>query len=369
MSFQGAMAPARGRDLVVRMAIVGGFLGSGKTTLINGIAKELKAQGKSVGLVMNDQGEALVDTQYCEANGFQVAEVLRGCFCCKFNDLITGTRGLVGRVKPDYVIAEPVGSCTDLQATVVAPLKSIYAKEISVAPLMVLVDSSRISEDEMLGESLGGYLRHHQIAEADVVVLSKTDMISTSRLREIVEEVGKINAEAEVIPYSSLDGSGFKQIMKVITSEREPTHRPVDIDYDKYAAAEAELGWYNGQFTLKADHLDTYDLATRILRELASKYHPQDVAHAKVSVRSPHNQAKISMVYSNLIVDSVLGSRYSAGETTVLLNARIVSSPEELSKNMRESVKYTLREMKLATVEIKDDCFAPGRPNPTYRMR
>lgn len=74
----------------------------------------------------------------------------------RFNDFITGARNLEGKVKPDYIIAEPVGSCTDLQATVIAPLKTIFAKDFKVAPLMVMVDTSRISSDEIEGKSWEG---------------------------------------------------------------------------------------------------------------------------------------------------------------------------------------------------------------------
>jgi G3E family GTPase len=355
--------------MVVRMAIVGGFLGSGKTTLINNVAKKLKGEGKNIGLIMNDQGEALVDTQYCDGNGFQVTEVLRGCFCCRFNDFITGARSLDGKVKPDFIIAEPVGSCTDLQATVIAPLKTIYAEDFKVAPLMVMVDTSRISSDEVEGKSLGGYLRKHQITEADVIILSKIDMISKARCTDIEKAVSKLNPEAEIIRYSVITGEGLDQILSIIKSSSSPKRKPVDIDYDKYAAAEAELGWYNGRFKMHADKVDSYDLATRILRNLTNMYEPQDIAHAKILVRSKTNEAKISAVFSTLLIDAVKGSRYSSGETDVTLNARIVSNPEKLRANMRRSVEMALKDMKLPQVDITDDCFAPGRPNPTYRMK
>jgi len=353
----------------VRMAIVGGFLGSGKTTLINKLAKQLKSEGKNIGLIMNDQGEALVDTQYCDGNGFQAAEVLRGCFCCRFNDFITGARDLQGKVKPDYIIAEPVGSCTDLQATVIAPLKTIYAKDFKVAPLMVMVDTSRISSDETEGKTLGGYLRKHQMTEADVVILSKVDMISKARCSDIEKTVLELNPEAKVIRYSAITGEGLDEILSLIRSTAAPKRKPVDIDYDKYAAAEAELGWYNGRFKLNAEKVDSYDLATRILKNLMSMYEPQDVAHAKIHIRSKTNQAKVSAVFSSLLIDAVQGSRYSSGDIDVLLNARIVSTPERLRENMRKAVDKAILDLGLPKVEVTDDCFAPGRPNPTYRMK
>ena len=70
------------------IVVVGGFLGAGKTTLLLAAAKELKKRGLRSALVLNDQGEALVDTEYAALQGLPRGEVTGGCFCCRFSDLI-----------------------------------------------------------------------------------------------------------------------------------------------------------------------------------------------------------------------------------------------------------------------------------------
>ena len=155
--------------MATRIAIIGGFLGAGKTTLLTKLATDLTKAGKHVGIITNDQGEALVDTQYTRAVGLNVAEVLRGCFCCHFNDLLLSARGLISEQRPDLILAEPVGSCTDLLATVVAPLKIMYPEEFEVAPLMVLVDAGSVLENGLPdAATLNGYLRGDQIGRAHV---------------------------------------------------------------------------------------------------------------------------------------------------------------------------------------------------------
>ncbi|MEL6110098.1 MAG: GTP-binding protein, partial [Planctomycetota bacterium] len=72
---------------MTRFALLGGFLGAGKTTLIGQIAKRYQAAGKSVGIVTNDQAADLVDTQNLRSQGFSVGEVAGACFCCSFDDL------------------------------------------------------------------------------------------------------------------------------------------------------------------------------------------------------------------------------------------------------------------------------------------
>ena len=208
-------------------------------------------------------------------------------------------RGLVGKNMDKFIIAEPVGSCTDLQATVLAPLRSIYRDEFNIAPLIVLVDSSRLSSDELEALSIGGYLRKHQIEEAEYIVLSKVDMISKERLQELISSIGGLNQKAKIISYSALTGQGIEEIMGIIDSDQKSNGVPIDVDYDTYAKAEAELGWYNGHIKFTTTRTDAYDLGTRILKHIAEKYDPEDIAHAKVMLSSKTSSAKISLIFRN----------------------------------------------------------------------
>ena len=70
------------------LVLVGGFLGSGKTTLIIRAASLLRQRGKRVGVILNDQDAGLVDTRLAEAAGLPSKEVAGGCFCCRFGDLL-----------------------------------------------------------------------------------------------------------------------------------------------------------------------------------------------------------------------------------------------------------------------------------------
>src|SRR5207247_7989973 len=110
----------------IRFVMVGGFLGAGKTTTLARLARFYMDRGQRVGLVTNDQAQDLVDTHSLREQGFSVQEVAGACFCCRFDDLMSKIQELESSERPDVVLAEPVGSCTDLVATVVQPLKDLY---------------------------------------------------------------------------------------------------------------------------------------------------------------------------------------------------------------------------------------------------
>ncbi|MEO7653672.1 MAG: GTP-binding protein, partial [Bryobacteraceae bacterium] len=161
--------------------MIGGFLGAGKTTAMLRLAEKLVRDGLRVGLITNDQSTGLVDTAIAKAHGLQVEEITGGCFCCRFQSLMDAASNLTRVSAPEVFLAEPVGSCTDLRASVAYPLRRLYGDRFSVAPMSVLVDPVRSAR--ILGLEPGKvfapkvvYVYRKQLEEADVIVINKSDL-------------------------------------------------------------------------------------------------------------------------------------------------------------------------------------------------
>src|ERR1700752_2628021 len=159
--------------------MVGGFLGAGKTPALLRLDEHLTAAGRRVGLITNDQSRGLVDTSIVSAKGYPVEEITGGCFCCRFNSLTDAADRLTREARPDVFLAEPVGSCTNLRATVQYPLRRLYGDNYKVAPLSVLVDPKRAAR--ILGLESGPgfsakvlYVYEKQLEEADIIVINKS---------------------------------------------------------------------------------------------------------------------------------------------------------------------------------------------------
>src|ERR1035437_1309558 len=126
---------------MMKLHIIGGFLGSGKTTAITNASKLLMHHGKKVAVITNDQGKYLVDTSFVDSNNIPAAEVTNGCFCCNFNSLSEQIELLKDKIHPDCIFAESVGSCTDLVATVLKPLQLLKKELFDMLTFSVFVDS------------------------------------------------------------------------------------------------------------------------------------------------------------------------------------------------------------------------------------
>jgi G3E family GTPase len=233
-----------------RYIMIGGFLGAGKPTAVGWLARRLSREGTRVGLITNDQGRNLVDTAMLRSQGFATEEIAGGCFCCRFDSLIEAAEQLTLSTRPDVFIAEPVGSCTDLAATVTYPLRRIYGDGFTVAPVSVLVDPVRGSR--MLGLEPGGafsgkvrYIYLKQIEEADLVVISKCDLVNSARLDRLRDGIGDRFPGKEILTISVRRELYLDPWLERITHAEQVARDPLALDYERYADGEALLCWLN----------------------------------------------------------------------------------------------------------------------------
>src|SRR5438094_5520639 len=231
-----------------RYIMIGGFLGAGKTTSVARLAQHLTGQGLKVGLITNDQGSELVDTAMLRARGFATEEIPGGCFCCRFNSLVDAARKLTAATRPDVFIAEPVGSCTDLVATVTYPLRRIYRNNFSIAPLSVLVDPIRALR--VFGLENGGkfsekvlYIYRKQLEEADIIAVNKLDLLDATRQRALRDKLALEFPRAEIFEMSARQGDGLDAWFDRVTATEQIAREVMEVDYARYAEGEALLGW------------------------------------------------------------------------------------------------------------------------------
>src|SRR6478672_10503237 len=192
----------------IRFIMVGGFLGAGKTTTMGRLARAYTRRGQRVGLVTNDQAQDLVDTHTLREQGFPVEEVAGACFCCKFNDLLDKVGQLETEQRPHVILAEPVGSCTDLVATVVQPLKDLYGARFSVAPYPVLFKPSHglkiLRNESGAGFSpKAAYIFRKQLEEADAILINRIDELDPARAEELFRLVSEQYSGVPVLRVSA----------------------------------------------------------------------------------------------------------------------------------------------------------------------
>lgn len=359
---------------MTKLILVGGFLGAGKTTLLLAAAKRLAAQGLRIGIVTNDQADDLVDTALVRRAAVPVAEVAGGCFCCRYTDLLGALAMLRRTVQPDVILAEPVGSCTDLTATVVRPL--VYqqggAEGCSIAPLTVLLDPQR-STDAFAPTV--DYIYQRQLAEAELLVLAKQDLPATAQQRDAAAALALRYGPQRVFPLSARTGAGVDAWLDAVRNSTTTASRALEVDYAMYAAGEAALGWLNAEGTLQADQpFQPHNWLRNLLRllEATLAYHRAPVAHVKAQIAAGDAVWKASLTATGapLLWDvQPVQEPPPTTAATFLLNARVQTTPEQLESIVRTALAELCPPGELHCTLTRLACFSPAEPRPTHRLQ
>jgi len=364
-----------------RYLMIGGFLGAGKTTAVGKLAQHLTGQGLRVGLITNDQGRNLVDTAMLRSQGFAAEEIPGGCFCCRFNSLVDAATKLTGQCRPDVIIAEPVGSCTDLAATVAYPLRRFHRAKFTVAPISVLIDPIRALR--AFGLEKGGsfsekvlYIYNKQIEEADLVIISKSDLLDTGRLEALQSALEARFAGKEILVVSARNGTNLDAWFARITSGEQAPGKAMQVDYQVYADGEALLGWLNCTVRLAArKRFDSGKFLKRLADEVQKRLQARkaEVAHLKMTLTPdsclPGEIAVVNLVRNDFVPEPSLKLESPVTGGQLIINLRAETAPDVLGAVVRDALAASAGAFPTMQATLDHlEHFRPGKPSPTHRF-
>ena len=353
-----------------KLVIVGGFLGAGKTTLLWKVLEKLRSRNIETGLITNDQAPELVDTEWLSRGQSHVREVAGSCFCCNFSGFDSAINSLLER-NTKVILAEPVGSCTDLSATILQPVKRLRS-DLELTQFSVVLDPERARE--ALGQKESAlhpdalYILRLQLAEADIILLNKIDSMSPNEADSLAAEIGHKYSQAHVHKISAKTGAGVEAWLDEVLEKKDIAGRTiVEVDYDRYAEGEAVLGWLN--LTASADSALTDGKAylSTLLCKLDEKLKAGkfSIGHVKMMLA-----IKDKMWIGNIVHETGgISVREAEGiavkdDNRLTVNARVGCSPDELSK-MVDDIMKSMSNSELQI--LHHHCLKPGFPTPTYR--
>jgi hypothetical protein len=318
-----------------------------------------------------------VDTALARGQSSAVAEITGGCFCCRLDDLVVAVERLSLSERPNVFLAEPVGSCTDLMAAVLLPLRKVYKLPLGVAPLSVLLDGRRaystlVSRGRAQGFSKEvGYIYRKQIEEAEILVINKTELLTKAQLAKLTGELQASYPGRKIFPISARMGEGLDEWFSILLEEDCRPRSLMEVDYERYGVGEALLGWLNATVAIAAGlpGVDGAELLHRVADGVMDglEHGRIEVAHFKMALEDEGGavlRVQVTCREEKLAFAGGLDGAVKNG--CLLLNLRAEAKPEEMAEIVSRELAKALAGIQHEMAEFA--CFKPGQPVPTHRV-
>ena len=200
---------------MTKIDIISGFLGAGKTTLIQKLLKEA-LNGQKVVLIENEFGEIGIDGGFLKEAGVQITEMNSGCICCSLvGDFGTALKDVLNTYTPDRVIIEPsgVGKLSDVIKAVEDVAKEI---EVELNSYTAVVDASKC---KMYMKNFGEFF-NNQVEHANTIILSRTQNMKEDKLEASVALLREHNEKAKIVttPWDDISGDKILETMEASKS-------------------------------------------------------------------------------------------------------------------------------------------------------
>ncbi|WNY25747.1 GTP-binding protein [Methanolapillus millepedarum] len=321
----------------MRVMIISGFLGSGKTTSVLKIAKMLTDAGKKVAIIVNEVGEIGIDGETLDIAGIPSKQITNGCICCSLKLSLSLTISeLSDTYNPDVLILEPTGLSFPQQIRDELCELNVM---MTFSPITALVDTSRFSTEI---SQIPKFITQ-QLIEAEIIGLNKMDLADASKVAEVESFLKEINPNALLVYMSAAtDESSVARLYDLLMSA---DHEKCSSDYEKSettlnSVEISNVSTYSGLYDFSGKVLSKED-AGKMLEHIISsagmdlsKINYYFVGHVKMAVKIGDTLVKVSQV--------------SASDDRKIEAEYIVQEPED------NNGKYELRFLSAVTNIPKD---------------
>lgn len=353
----------------MKIHLLSGFLGSGKTTAIGQVSTYLQGKGRSVGVIANDQGTQLVDSAIFDQSHIPNRQVVNGCFCCNYDEFERSVDQLMTQYKPDVIFAESVGSCTDIVATVIHPMLRYSQHNVislstfaDIRLLKIMLENTETEFHESVR-----YLYFKQLEEASVLVVTKIDLVNEAYLNRVKLLVEDRYKDKVVLYLNSLEQASIQSWIDVLDGlDNRSSLVSMDVDYDIYGQGESKLAWFDQQVEIYSGRNaseDAIKLIQAIRDRVVEAGYP--IGHLKFLVDD-----KVKINFTTVLNSQELDSVQLEKKLYIkfLINARIQTRPELLSELMNSVVKEVGAARDCFILVKNTASFQPGMPRPKHRI-
>jgi G3E family GTPase len=336
----------------MKCMIIGGFLGSGKTTTIRKLIEYLGAQGQRIAIIVNEIGEIGIDGDTISDGGVETREITNGCVCCTLRISMEYTiKNLMTSYRPDTIIIEPTGIAFPRQ--IKSNIESMGIPDMRFTPIVNLVDPCRLGSD---AGDLQNFVRN-QIEDAEVLGINKVDLIGQEKLLETCLLLRKVNPKARIVHFSARQGGeALDKLFGLIgrSSQNKTIHEA------RNSVEMSGISAYSTEFEITSQEIPletAVSISGQILdsiRKRVTQLNPEFTGHIKLSFAHKDDFVKgsVTSAYEKPEIEIFKKERNSRSRIKVL--SAVTSVPrEELVKTVDATISGQLEDSQLSFMKVE----------------
>ena len=277
----------------MKIMIIGGFLGSGKTTTILKISRRFRDTGKRIAIIVNEIGEIGLDGDILTNPDIATDELTSGCICCTLRISMHYTlQTLEEEFKPDIVIIEPTGIAFPGQIR--DEIETMGLSELSFAPIIILADPGRFGTE---AKEIPRFIEIH-IKETEILCINKIDVTPAEIVLSTEKMLLEINPDAHILKFSAKIGDKqFESLFLhlAVSGLKKP------LEEKKNSIELSEVSAFSTLYTLTYEAFNPekgtrfIEESRRTIRDRVREINPEFVGHVKLSLKLPVPLQKIGL--------------------------------------------------------------------------
>ncbi|WP_148704742.1 CobW family GTP-binding protein [Methanosarcina siciliae] len=347
----------------MKVMIIGGFLGSGKTTAIQKISRQLSNAGKRTAIIVNEIGEIGLDGDTLKSPDIKTEELTSGCICCTLKISMQYTlQTLEEEFRPEIVIIEPTGIAFPGQIR--EEIEMMGLSELSFAPVVTIVDPGRFGTE---AKEIPRFIET-QVREAEILGINKVDIAPAEIVMATEQMLTELNPEAKILKFSAkLGDEPFENLLAHLAvpgTAKTPQEKQNSIEISEVSA-------HSVLYTLKASSLSPekgrllIEESLQTIRDRIKEMNPEFIGHVKLSLKLPGSMIKGSVTSSEEAPQVEFISRKNEKLELRLLSA-ITKVPKDRLRGIVESTLEAKLDESDTSFEKKE--LHHGKPTKIERL-
>jgi G3E family GTPase len=341
----------------MKIHLVGGFTGSGKTTAIHNACSILKYKKITSSFIQDEQADFIPDSNPVKKMGAPFARMTGGCSCCNYNRLDMQIEKLRKESNPSVIFAEYSGTCTNLISSLLKPLKEYKGEKFEAVNFSTFVDAELLLL-HLQGEPIPlsfehKYIWEKQIEEAEILVVNKTDLLSECEMEALELFVKDHFPSKQVLFQDSFDLYSLeKNWLEVIGRPKEI--KANDKVQSKDSDPEAGLAMLDEEIEIITTDGSAVERAYIFMTSLAEDLVQRMLSVAHFQFFLSYNGQSSNISYTALLDKNAFAANAfdKSNSVDLLINARVHTSPRELRKIFFEELNQ-FKSLEGATVKEK----------------